>query len=316
MEKIKILLLVSSRFGLPSMRDMVQSQTLGLVGIPAHCEEIIQEVTMLLAPYGIPILVLQKGDFVTTLQTAIEQHEINLGFVLSFSFKIPSVIYEHKNLKGFFNVHNGVLPEYRGPDPVFQQIKLMEKFPGVTIHKLVDQMDAGDIVLQEKILANFNDTYGLLFDKLAELASKLTGTIIKMIFLDIKIPSKPQNESKAKYYKKQDASQVSINWQTMDTKTIVALVNACNPWNKGAVTRLNHKLVRILKASIYHDQNLTFKNYKPGQIIFFKGNEMVVSTINNEFLTIELIYIDEGFFHASILSSLGFFIGQQFSEIN
>ncbi|HPN70755.1 MAG TPA: hypothetical protein PLZ32_14605, partial [Saprospiraceae bacterium] len=91
MEKIKILLLVSSRFGLPSMRDMVQSQTLGVVGIPAHCEEIIQEVTMLLAPYGIPILVLHKGDFVPTLQTAIERHEINLGFVLSFSFKIPSI---------------------------------------------------------------------------------------------------------------------------------------------------------------------------------------------------------------------------------
>ena len=56
--------------------------------------------------------------------------------------------------------------------------------------------------------------------KLAELAARLTGVLIKMAGFGIAIPSRLQDETKAIYYKKQLAADITINWQIMDAETI------------------------------------------------------------------------------------------------
>jgi len=50
---------------------------------------------------------------------------------------------------GCFNIHNGPLPKYRGMMPVFWQIWNGEKKIGITIHKMNEQLDDGEIILQE-----------------------------------------------------------------------------------------------------------------------------------------------------------------------
>src|SRR5450755_800236 len=90
---IKILLLCSSRFALPSMRDMIFGKKLALVGIPGQCEELIEEVTILLTGTGIPVLKLEINNFEEQLNNAVNEYEINLGFVLTFTYKISSSLY-------------------------------------------------------------------------------------------------------------------------------------------------------------------------------------------------------------------------------
>ena len=74
---------------------------------------------------------------------------------------------------GVFNVHASLLPKYRGASPIQAAIINGEKETGITIMKTVKELDAGDIILQDKILIDDQTTSEVLFDKLAQLGSKL-----------------------------------------------------------------------------------------------------------------------------------------------
>lgn len=314
MNNINILILCSSRFALPAIREMVFARQLKAVAIPDHCVEIAEEVRSLLQVHAVPVLTLEKNSFEEQVKKAMKKYEINLCFVMTFGYKISASLY-HTLPNGFFNVHTGQLPEYRGADPVFQIIKNREKMAGVTIHKFTDKWDAGDIVIKEMIHTDPGDTYGLLTAKISELAAKLTGTIIKMVSLGFGIPSKAQDESKAGYYKRQGAKDIVIDWETMDADAIVALVNACNPWNKGAVTWLNQKLIRILQAENISNEKDTLADLLPGTIAGISADALFVSTTNKGLLRVAFIYIDEGFLAANRLAEFGATTGSRFLTI-
>ncbi|MDD3885288.1 MAG: formyltransferase family protein, partial [Victivallaceae bacterium] len=53
--------------------------------------------------------------------------------------------------KGAYNVHGGLLPKYRGRAPINWAIANGETETGMTLHKMTDKPDSGDIVGQEKI---------------------------------------------------------------------------------------------------------------------------------------------------------------------
>ena len=314
MSELKVILLCSSRFAIPAMRDMVFHKQLGVVVIPDHCIDFIQETELLLSGTGVPIVQLNKQTLEGILKKTVKQYSINLGFVMSFSFKIPEAVRSMVS-KGFFNVHPGPLPEYRGADPVFQQIKNREEKAAVTIHKLADKVDAGDVVIREMIKTDPNDTYGLLNNKLSELASRMASTVIKMAGLGIAIPSKPQDENNARYFKRQTNNDVIINWDAMDAETIIALINACNPWNKGAVTKLNYKIIRILQAEKADAGEQENKEATPGTILSINDKGVLVSLRHRGLLRLTYVYIDEGFLPASEITKLGFNTGSKFVSV-
>ena len=314
MNETKLILLCGSRIALPVMRDLVFYQQLAIVVIPEHCTEFTQEVQLLLKESGIPVLTVTQKDFVTKLQQAIKKYTPTLGLMVTFTYKLPASIY---NLlpNGFFNMHPGPLPAYRGPDPVFQQIKNREEYACIAIHKVDDDFDTGGVVLTDKIHLAVDDTYGILTTKLAELAARLTGVLIKMASFDIAIPSRPQDKTKAVYYKRQGATDITINWQTMDAETIIALANACNPWNKGAVTKLNDKIIRVLEVEKINIDEGSTQGLAPGVIHAISEKGVEISALHNSLLRLKYIYIDEGFLHASKLFGLGISVGNSFQVI-
>lgn len=314
MSELKVIILCSSRFAIPAMRDLVFNKLLCVVAIPDHCTDFIEEATSLLTGTGVPVVQVNKNQLETNLKKIIKQYNISLGFVMTFSFKVPASVYTIPQI-GFFNVHSGPLPEYRGADPVFEQIKNREEKTGVTIHKLTEKFDAGDVVIREMIQADPNDTYGLLNNKLSELASRLAGTVIKMARLGITIPARPQDETKAHYYKRQTTNDISINWDTMDAETIIALINACNPWNKGAATKLNYKIIRLLEAKKVEHPVHESGTVLTGTIAAINEQGILISLRNNDWLRVTYIYADEGFLHASRIVELGFGVGGRFSNL-
>jgi len=309
MAEVKIILLCTTRFALPALKELAFFKLLAAVAIPRHCDEMIENTDAVLTGTGIPVIELDKETFAERLREAIVENDINLGLVMTFSYKVPSSIY-NMPAKGFYNIHPGPLPQYRGPDPVFQQLKNKEKHAGVTVHKLDDGMDTGPVVISEMLKVETWDTYGLLTTKLANLAAKLTGTLVKLASLDISIPLKQQDETKAGYFKRQQAEDVTINWQTMDADSVIALINACNPWNKGAVTKMNNQVIRLLDAEKLQGNSSLYK--EPGYITAIEENGMIVSTIHDQAIRVRIVYADEGFLPAYHLRLLGGAPGKRF----
>jgi methionyl-tRNA formyltransferase len=76
--------------------------------------------------------------------------------------------------KAALNLHPSLLPMYRGPDPVTRQIECGERSPGVTVHLLSREFDAGDIVAQARLPAKAPVAERTRFEcEAARLGSKL-----------------------------------------------------------------------------------------------------------------------------------------------
>ncbi|MBX9781901.1 MAG: hypothetical protein K2X48_01275 [Chitinophagaceae bacterium] len=312
MNELKIIVLCSSRFALPAIYQLAYFQQLAVVLIPENCKEMIAETREALKATNIPVITATKENFAERASEAIHTCSVNMGLVLTFSYIIPRPVFELP-VHGFYNVHPGPLPAYRGADPIFYQIKNREPKAGVCIHKLDAGRDTGPVVLEEKIMLPSFYTYGMLSQELAGLAAKLIDTLTKIIALGFNVPSRPQNESKAHYYKKQSSQEFTVNWQTMDADSIIALMNACNPHNKGAATKLNHKKVHLISAE--KDQNHETIPSAPGTILFLDDDCAEVAVINSGLLKINFVYTDEGFVSAGYLKQMGAAKGMMFENL-
>ncbi len=312
MSETKAILLCGSRLALPAMRDLCFHQQLAVVAIPVNCEDFLQEVQALLKSTNIVIISVSKNDYADQLQKAIKKYGVGIGIMIGFSYKLASSVYTLP-AKGFFNVHPGPLPGYRGPDPIFRQIANREPYASATIHKVDNNFDTGQIVLSEKIPLLFTDTHGIVTSKLSELSARLVGILLKMCSFDMAIPSRVQDETKAVYYKRQSAPDISIDWQNMDAARIVALINACNPWNKGAVAKLNGRLIRLVSAMQIELPEVI--NKVAGMIVSFDENSVVISTIHQQAICVQIIYSEDGFMMASRLKELKVVTGMRFENV-
>jgi len=108
----------------------------------------------------------------------IKKLKADIGVVVAFR-KIPKELWEIPNF-GTFNLHASLLPNYRGAAPINWSIIFKEKVTGVTTFLINDNIDSGDLLLQEKISIDHNENAGSLHDKLAIIGKNI---IIKTIDL-------------------------------------------------------------------------------------------------------------------------------------
>ncbi len=77
------------------------------------------------------------------------------------------------------NVHGSLLPKGRGGAPIQRSIMNGEKETGITIMYMAKGMDSGDILVQESLAIEDNDTTTTLFNKMADLGAKMINPLIK-----------------------------------------------------------------------------------------------------------------------------------------
>ncbi len=310
MNNIKIILLCNNPVAVPGIREFLFHGNITAVCIPEKNKEMQHILNMLLKDTGVPLLLLSKKDYRIQLAVAIEQYKPDIGVIMTFPYVLPAEIITMP-AKGFVNFHYGLLPACRGPQPILWHLLNNDTEAGVTLHQLDAGIDTGPVITQEKISIAQNDTYGTLQTKLAYLAAKLSANFLKILSYGTIIPSAPQDESKAAYYNMPGAKELTIDWKMMSAEKIIRLVNACNPWNKGAGTSINNWVIGITEAEISEAGS---EEKLPGTIIFCdKANGLTVQTSDNKKLIINIIYTNEGFFSGWKLGEFGVSAGMMFT---
>jgi len=100
---------------------------------------------------------------------------------------------------GCINRHTALLPKYRGLFPVYWALANGEQEIGVTIHFMKKEIDAGDIIVQEKIKVRSNDSLYSLYKESYNLSVNLTLEALKRIESKEVFPIKNQ-DVRAPYY--------------------------------------------------------------------------------------------------------------------
>tara|TARA_B110000027_G_C16049175_1_gene269116 strand:- start:88 stop:606 length:519 start_codon:yes stop_codon:yes gene_type:complete len=97
----------------------------------------------------------------------IEHYDIDLIFSCGFPFILPVQIF--KNSKYIINSHPGLLPKYKGRQPIKSAFLKDEHYQGVTLHHMIEEVDSGKIITQMKTLCknmSLEEIYEYIFSKL------------------------------------------------------------------------------------------------------------------------------------------------------
>ena len=111
----------------------------------------------------------------------------------------------------FINCHPSLLPKHRGSNPYVSAIREGEIKTGITFHLVNEEIDAGDILLQEEVSISTEDTGKSLKTKCAFKAKEMVSILLDRLEKGHIIPEK-QNESEASYYPLINDNDVIINW--------------------------------------------------------------------------------------------------------
>ena len=180
---------------------------------------------------------------------------------------------------GFINIHASLLPKWRGAAPIQRSIMNLDKETGVSIMKIVEKLDAGPVMMQEKINVTSEMNAEDLSNKLSDLSSKLILECIDEIegekakFID-------QDEQKATYAKKINKEEGKINWDN-NAENILAQINSLLP-NPGAWFSFMGERYKILKASISEAEGEKGKVIDNNLTIACKSKSIKVNEIQRQ----------------------------------
>jgi methionyl-tRNA formyltransferase len=156
---------------------------------------------------------------------------------------------------GSFNLHPGPLPRYAGLNSVCWAIYRGEKEHGVTLHKLVPEIDAGPIVYQEPVSIGSEETGLSLTVKCVNIGVPLILRLLEAAAQGpSNIPLIPQDLSKREYFGREVPENGNLSWNR-PARRIVDFVRASNffpfrsPWGVPR-TRRGDSTLGILKARL------------------------------------------------------------------
>ena len=148
---------------------------------------------------------------------------------------------------GCINVHASLLPRYRGAAPIQWAVINGEEKTGVTIMQMDEGLDTGDILLQEEIALEPDETGESLYNKLAKLGGDLLVRALPMVEEGTLHPVK-QDDSQSCYASMLRKEMGNIDW-TMPAVKIERLVRGLNSW-PGAYTFMNGKMLKIWGSAV------------------------------------------------------------------
>lgn len=128
--------------------------------------------------HGVPVLQPEKLD--DAIREELASYVIDLCVVVAYGKIIPQSILDVPRL-GMFNVHYSLLPRWRGATPVESAILSGDAETGVSIQKMVFELDAGPVVAERRTKIDPNETAPDLRLRLNEIAKELLPATIDEI---------------------------------------------------------------------------------------------------------------------------------------
>lgn len=180
---------------------------------------------------------------------ALEGRSADLGVVAAYGQLIKADVLTRPRL-GMIGVHPSLLPKYRGAAPINWALLKGERITGMSIFRLVERLDAGEILLQESVQVLPEDDAETLGRRLALLGAECVVRAVRQLESG-RVQAAAQDEAQSTYAPKLTKAQGRINWHSA-AADIAALVRATVPW-PGAWTVWRGEVLKIWRALAAED---------------------------------------------------------------
>lgn len=175
---------------------------------------------------GIPVLQpvrIKQPESVAALQ----EWGADLFVVAAYGQILSRAILDMPRL-GTINVHASLLPRHRGATPIHATILQGDAEAGITIIRLVPQLDAGPMLGVVRTLVSPQETTGELEERLAALAPGITLEVIAQLEQGTATPQE-QDEALATHVGKLTKEDGRIDW-TQSAVEVERHVRGMQPW--------------------------------------------------------------------------------------
>ncbi|MBF6211592.1 methionyl-tRNA formyltransferase [Nocardia puris] len=202
-------------------------------------------VEELAVEHGIPVHLTERADQETI--DLVKRAEPDVIVVNSWYTWMPPELYLMPP-HGTLNLHDSLLPKFTGFSPVLWALISGESEFGLTVHRMDEQLDTGDILVQRSL----------------PIGPKATGTELVLAGMDL-IPAavhealhaletgtaqwRPQNKAERTYFHKRSERDSLINWHT-PAEDLERLVRALSAPYPPAFSHYRGERVEVLAAEV------------------------------------------------------------------
>jgi methionyl-tRNA formyltransferase len=165
-------------------------------------------------------------------------HHADVAVVVAYGKILPPEFLDAPK-HGCLNVHFSLLPKYRGAAPVNWAIVNGEDETGVTTMRIVEELDAGPILLQKAAKIGESETAPELMTRLAEMGAGLISETLTNLS---QIEPKPQMDAESSLAPILKRADGLIDW-SLDAFAIERRVRGFQPWPNAHTTFRSHRLI-------------------------------------------------------------------------
>jgi methionyl-tRNA formyltransferase len=176
--------------------------------------------------------------------------EPDLGVVAAYGKILPDALLRIPRL-GLINVHASLLPRWRGAAPVHRAVIAGDTETGVTIMRIVKELDAGAMFLARRRPIGPDETSPEVERDLAEIGADALLEVVEQLAQGT-ADETPQDDSLATYAPKIAKHEGAIDW-TLAAASIHNLVRGLQPWPLVS-GRLQEKRVLIHRTALSSEQ--------------------------------------------------------------
>jgi methionyl-tRNA formyltransferase len=287
---LRIVFFGTPEFAVPSLEAVIQSphHVVAVVSQPDRPKGRGQQVqptpTRTVADaHGIPVLQPPKIRDEGFLQQ-IRDFQPDLGIVVAFGRLLPDALLAIPRL-GMVNVHASILPRYRGAAPIQRAVLAGEAETGVTIMRVVTEMDAGPTFAVASVPIPPDATSADMAGTLSQLGARLMLPVVADLAAGRAVAT-PQDHSLATHAAKITKAESAIDWSE-PAAAVHNKVRGLQPWPLASTRLAGERLVlrrtqppgvRPASAapSAVADADLALAP-APGRIVRAQGDDLIVA---------------------------------------
>ncbi len=180
---------------------------------------------------------------------AIRDLQPDVSVVIAYGHLLPVDAIDLPTL-ATVNLHASLLPRWRGAAPIQAAILEGDAETGISVMRMVEQLDAGPVLLQAPTPIVEDETFGELHLRLSELGALAVVEALALLALG-DAPEHAQDEARATYAPKIGREQTRIDW-TRPAERIARVVRAFDP-APGAFSTLRGADVKLFGARVASD---------------------------------------------------------------
>ena len=188
----------------------------------------------------------------------LRQFGADIMIVAAFGQILPKEILNMPKY-GCINVHASLLPKYRGAAPIQWAVINGDETTGVTIMRMDEGIDTGDMIAKREVAIAADETGGSLFDRLSRTGAELLVNTLAGLENGTVTPKRQEGEISYAGKLTKSSGLVDFN-RTADD--IERLVRGLSPW-PAAYSYIDGKSVKIWKS---HVEDIDCSSMEPGTV--------------------------------------------------